>query len=81
MNNILSIKVDDTLESGTRAKKSAEIVLKNHRNEQNLGLNIINGYPVFETLRKMHGYKILSQLSITIYPQSSNVKPLVGLII
>ena len=25
------------------------------RNEQNLGVNIIRGYPIFETFRKTHG--------------------------
>ena len=36
-------------------KSVQQLVLKMSRNEQNLEYNIINGYPIFETLRKMHG--------------------------
>ena len=42
MNDILSIKVDATLDHGTREKKCAETCSKMRRNEWNLGLQIIN---------------------------------------
>ena len=55
MNDILSIKVDGTIEHGMHAKKCAATCTKTSWNDQHLWVHIINGYPIFETLRKMHG--------------------------
>ena len=53
MNDILSIKVDGTIEHGMHAKKCAATCTKTRRNERDLGLHIINGYPIFEIITKM----------------------------
>ena len=42
------------------------------RNEWNLGLNVINDYPIFETIRKMNGYENLNILSSVILPHGNN---------
>ena len=39
-----------------RLQKSVhQIVLEMRGNKKNLGVNIIRGYPIFETFRKTHG--------------------------
>ena len=49
------------------AKKSAATCTKAFINEQNLGLHIINQYPIFERLKKMYEvckfYLALKQVS------------------
>ena len=37
-------------------KSVHQLVIKVRRNGKNLGLHIMNAYPIFETLRKTHGY-------------------------
>ena len=55
MNNILIRIVDATLEHRMSAKNVHQLVLKMHRNKQNLERNMSREYLIFETLRKIHG--------------------------
>ena len=56
MNDILSITVDATVKHGTHAKKCAATrTIKTRRNDFLKEHYIINLYPIFETIRKMHG--------------------------
>ena len=80
MNDILSIKVDGTIEHGMHAKKCAATYTEILRNEWNLGLRIISVCPIFDTHRKAHGYANLTRLSSGIWPQGSNGAPVVCLI-
>ena len=43
MNHMLIIKVDATINYGTRSKKISGTCTKMRRNEQNIGLHIIKG--------------------------------------
>ena len=80
MNYILIITVDVTLYHCTYEKQSAVTCTKMRRNEQNLGLHIINGLLFFLTLIKMHGYSNSTQLSRGIRLQGGNVIPAARLI-
>ena len=57
-----------------------KLVLKMRRNEKSLGLHIINMYPIFETLIKMHGCENLTELLIELGPQGRNGTPTARLI-
>ena len=81
MNNILIIT--GTLLSGMvwAQINLQQHILKMSINEWNLGLHIINGYPIFETLRKMHGYEISNQFLSGLFPNGSNGTPATHLMI
>ena len=81
MNNILSVKVDATIKHSKREKIVQKLVLKMSRNGRNLGLHIINEYPIFETLRKMHGCENPTQLLIRLCLQGSNAMPVINSLI
>ena len=66
------ITVDATIKNDTCVQK---ITIKMRRNERNLGLNIINGHPIFETLRKTHGYTILTRLFRDLHLLNRNGTP------
>ena len=57
MKGILSIIVDATHNQSTHVHKCEETFTKISTNEQNLGVNIITVYPIFEALRKNTGYE------------------------
>ena len=54
MNEILNITVDATLEHCLSVKSVQQLVQKMRRNVLNLGVHIIKGYPIFETLKNTH---------------------------
>ena len=80
MNNILSIIVDAALQHSTREKIAQQLVLKMCRNEQDLQHSIINGCPIFETLRKKHGYENVTRLSRGLCLKGGNGMPVAHLI-
>ena len=75
MNYILRITVDVTLGQGTLPNSVQKFILKMRINKRNLERNIISEYPIFEMIRKMHGYENFTQILSKLRPQGSNVPP------